>query len=107
MLGGHHELTAASTLVSWQVWDGATRAPRRPMLDLFGSQLRLRCCSPVFVQIQSETFTDPSFVVFDSGGSILALPLPVSILALFVGIAGQLRGKSGRLRRVLQQPCCL
>ena len=41
---------------------------------------------PVFVQIKGGLFRDPAFV-FDAGGSILKLPLPLSILALFSGIA--------------------
>ncbi|GAB2182010.1 hypothetical protein DLREEDagrD3_22330 [Denitratisoma sp. agr-D3] len=42
--------------------------------------------APVFFQLEGGIFSDPAFV-FDAQGSILKLPLPVSILALFVGIA--------------------
>lgn len=41
---------------------------------------------PVFVQIKGGLFRSSAFV-FDAGGSILSLPLPLSILALFSGIA--------------------
>jgi hypothetical protein len=41
---------------------------------------------PVFFLIDGSLFRDPSFV-FDTGGAIARLPLPVSVLALFVGIA--------------------
>jgi hypothetical protein len=41
---------------------------------------------PVFFQVQGGLFRDASYV-FDAGGSILKLPLPLAIAALFAGIA--------------------
>lgn len=41
---------------------------------------------PVFFQLDGGLFRDPAFV-FDSGGMISRLPIPVSVLALFGGIA--------------------
>jgi hypothetical protein len=41
---------------------------------------------PVFFQFNGGLFRDPAFV-FDSGGMISRLPIPVSVLALFGGIA--------------------
>lgn len=40
---------------------------------------------PVFIQIESGIFRNPVYL-FDSGGLISRLPLPVSILAVFAGI---------------------
>lgn len=42
--------------------------------------------TPLFFQIRGGLFHDKSFI-FDSGGSILLLPLPLSIAGLFAGIA--------------------
>lgn len=41
---------------------------------------------PLFFQISGGVFRDPAFV-FDTGGSISRLPIPVSVAALFGGIA--------------------
>lgn len=40
---------------------------------------------PVFFQIDGGLFRDPAFV-FDAQGSILRLPLPISVMAVFLGI---------------------
>lgn len=42
--------------------------------------------APFFFQIQGGLFHDKDFI-FDSGGSILRLPLPLSIAGMFAGIA--------------------
>lgn len=42
--------------------------------------------APVFFQLEGGLFRDPGFV-FNAQGSIQKLPLPLSMLALFVGIA--------------------
>jgi hypothetical protein len=41
---------------------------------------------PVFFLMNGSVFRDPSFV-FDTGGAISRLPVPISVLALFCGIA--------------------
>ncbi len=41
---------------------------------------------PVFFLMNGSVFRDPSFV-FDTGGAIYRLPVPISVLALFCGIA--------------------
>jgi len=41
---------------------------------------------PVFFQLSGGLFRDPAFV-FETGGAISRLPIPVSVAALFVGIA--------------------
>ncbi len=41
---------------------------------------------PVFFLIDGSLFRDPSFI-FDTGGAISRLPIPISVLALFGGIA--------------------
>lgn len=97
-MGGLYGLSGLLSLVflagvGWRN-TGATSARGRPLLFAIAVALLL----PVFVQIQGGLFTDPSFA-FDSGGSILALPLPISILALFVGIA--LLGNYAAAKRTL------
>jgi len=42
--------------------------------------------SPVFFQLEGNLFRDPA-MYFDSGGRFLSLPIPISVLALFGGIA--------------------
>lgn len=41
---------------------------------------------PVFFQISGGVFSDPA-IVYDAGGAISRLPLPLSVLAMFAGIA--------------------
>ncbi|PKO60731.1 MAG: hypothetical protein CVU24_11760 [Betaproteobacteria bacterium HGW-Betaproteobacteria-18] len=41
---------------------------------------------PVFFQIGGGLFSDPA-IVYDTGGAISRLPLPLSVLAMFAGIA--------------------
>ncbi len=55
---------------------------RGPVLSGIGILLVL----PVFFQISGGLFSDPAFV-FDTGGAISRLPIPVSVLGLFGGIA--------------------
>ncbi len=55
---------------------------RGPVLVGIGVLLVL----PVFFQISGGVFSDPAFV-FDTGGAISLLPVPVSVLGLFGGIA--------------------
>ncbi len=55
---------------------------RGPVLQGIGVLLVL----PVFFQISGGLFRDPAFV-FDTGGAISRLPVPVSVLGLFGGIA--------------------
>lgn len=67
--------------VGWQR-KGASSTHLQPMLIGIGFLLLI----PVFFQIKGGLFRDTAYV-FDAGGSILKLPLPLSILALFAGIA--------------------
>ena len=97
-MGGLYGLSGCLSLVflagvGW-LNTGTTSAHARPLLFAIAFVLLL----PVFVQIQGGLFTSSSFV-FDSGGNILALPLPISILALFVGIA--LLGNYAAAKRTL------
>lgn len=61
---------------------GTSAAHLQPVLLGIGFLLLI----PVFFQIKGGLFRDAAYV-FDAGGSILKLPLPLSILVLFAGIA--------------------
>jgi hypothetical protein len=67
--------------VGWQR-KGASSTYLQPMLLGIGFLLLI----PVFFQIKGGLFRDVAYV-FDAAGSILKLPLPLSILTLFAGIA--------------------
>jgi hypothetical protein len=67
--------------VGWQR-KSTSSAHLQPVLLGIGFLLLL----PVFFQIKGGLFRDAAYV-FDAGGSILKLPLPLSILILFAGIA--------------------
>jgi hypothetical protein len=55
---------------------------RTPTMSILGFLLVL----PVFFQLSGGLFRDPAFV-FETGGAISRLPIPVSVVALFAGIA--------------------
>ncbi|MEI7612320.1 MAG: hypothetical protein WCK63_05390 [Betaproteobacteria bacterium] len=61
---------------------GVEQCHRSLLLFAVGALLVL----PVFFQFNGGLFHDPAFV-FDSGGIISRLPIPISVLALFGGIA--------------------
>lgn len=62
-------------------WEWFSRH-RTATLSALGSLLVL----PVFFQLGGGLFRDPAFF-FETGGALLRLPLPVSVVALFAGIA--------------------
>lgn len=48
--------------------------------------LGLLLVAPIFFQLKGNLFSDPS-MFFDPGGQLLSLPIPLSVFALFGGIA--------------------
>jgi hypothetical protein len=84
-LVGLYCLSACLNLVF--LW-GVGRTQRLNGLSLMSMLLGIGglLISPVFFLIDGSLFRDPSFV-FDTGGAISRLPVPISVLALFCGIA--------------------
>lgn len=83
-LAGLYLLSACFSLVFlWGggLWRRTLGRRRAPVLVGFGALVVV----PVFVQINGGLFNDPA-IVFDTLGSILLLPIPVSIMATFCGI---------------------
>lgn len=84
-LTGLYLLSACLNLV--YMWGGAKRKSidgRFLFRVLFA--LGLLLVAPIFFQLEGSLFRDPA-MVFDTGGHFLSLPIPVSVLALFGGIA--------------------
>jgi hypothetical protein len=55
-------------------------------LSFFLFALGLLLVAPIFFQLKGGLFRDPA-IFFDTEGKLLNLPIPLSVLALFVGIA--------------------
>ncbi len=84
-LVGMYALSACLSLLflfgAGHQWEWFSRH-RTATLSVLGSLLVL----PVFFQLGGGLFRDPAFF-FETGGALLRLPLPVSVVALFAGIA--------------------
>lgn len=84
-LAGLYMLSACLNLI--YMWGAVGRKYidepfRRRVLFAIG----LLLVSPVFFQPEGNLFRDPA-MFFDTGGRFLSLPIPISVLALFGGIA--------------------
>lgn len=84
-LAGLYALSACLSLLfllgAGRQWGWFARH-RTPTMSVLGFLLVL----PVFFQLSGGLFRDPAFV-FETGGAISRLPFPVSVVALFAGIA--------------------
>lgn len=84
-LAGLYILSSCFSLVFlWSAGHGRGMRNHHLAPSLFGIGILL--VLPVFLQINGGLFRDPSFI-FDTSGSFSRLPIPVSVLALFGGIA--------------------
>jgi hypothetical protein len=84
-LAGLYMLSACLNLV--YMWGAAARKRiDGPCLRRILLALGLLLVAPVFFQLEGNLFRDPA-MLFDTGGQLLSLPIPVSVLALFGGIA--------------------
>ncbi|MEK6208812.1 MAG: hypothetical protein AABM64_00350 [Pseudomonadota bacterium] len=84
-LAGLYALSACLSLLflfgAGRQWGWFARH-RTPTMSVLGFLLVL----PVFFQLSGGLFRDPAFV-FETGGAISRVPFPVSVVALFAGIA--------------------
>jgi hypothetical protein len=84
-LAGLYALSACLSLVfllgAGRQWEWFARQHAATM-SVLGFLLVL----PVFFQLGSGLFRDPA-IVFETGGALFRLPLPLSVVALFAGIA--------------------
>jgi hypothetical protein len=94
-LAGLYALSACLSLgFLWR----AGREPGHPMRRGVLLTIGMLLVSPVFFQLNGGLFNDPAFV-FETGRAILRLPIPLSVLSLFTGIA--LLGNYGAATRSL------